>query len=54
MIRSALFLFLALIMFFVWIAGRLMMKVASGAINLALVLAVLFFIVHLFRGRRAV
>ena len=54
MIRSALFLFLALILFFVWVAGWVMMKVAGGATHLALVLAILFFIVHLFRGRRAV
>jgi hypothetical protein len=54
MIRSALFLVLALVMFFVWIAGGLMMKVPGGAIHLALALALLFFIVHLFRSRHSV
>jgi hypothetical protein len=53
MLRNAIFLVLAICMLALWIAGWVAFKLASGAIHLALVLAVVFLAVHFLRGRRA-
>ncbi len=52
--RNALFLVLALILLFVWVAGWAMFHLAGGAIHVLLVLAVISFIAHFLRGRTAV
>jgi len=48
-----LFLALALILFFTWIGAFVVFHVAAALIHLLLILAVIFFVVHLFKGRRA-
>jgi len=52
MLRNAIFLILAVLMLGLWIAGWLAFKMASGAIHILLVLAVILFIAHFLRGRR--
>jgi hypothetical protein len=53
MIRDFLFLMLFFIFLGVWVAGWLAFHIAGGMIHLLLILAVIFLIAHLFRGRRA-
>jgi len=48
-----LFLAVALILFFMWIGAFVVFHVAAALIHLLLILAVIFFIVHLVSGRRA-
>ena len=47
------FLFLFFILLAVWLVVWLAFHVAAGGIHLLLVLAVVFLIVHVFRGRSA-
>jgi hypothetical protein len=47
------FLFLALIFVFVWICAFVAFHVASFLVHIFLVLALIFFVVHLLRPRRA-
>lgn len=51
MIRDFLFLILFFILLGVWGAGWLAFHVAGGMIHLLLILAVIFLILHLVRGR---
>jgi Family of unknown function (DUF5670) len=46
------FLAVALLLFFTWIGAFVVFHVAAALIHLLLVLAVIFFLVHLFSGRR--
>jgi uncharacterized membrane protein (DUF485 family) len=48
------FLFLFFILLAVWMVGWLAFHVAAGGIHLLLVLAVVFLIIHIFRGGAAV
>jgi hypothetical protein len=47
------FLFLFFILLAVWLVGWLAFHVAAGGIHLLLVLALVFLIIHIFRGRSA-
>lgn len=47
-----LFLTVALILFFTWIGAFVVFHVAAALIHLLLVLAVVFFVIHLFSNRR--
>jgi hypothetical protein len=47
------FLAVALILFFTWIGAFVVLHVAAALIHLLLIVAVVFFLVHLFSGRRA-
>lgn len=47
-----LFLIAAIFLFFTWVGAFLVFHVAAGLIHLLLVLAVIFLLIHLFRGRR--
>jgi hypothetical protein len=47
------FLFLFFILLAVWLVGWLAFHVAAGGIHLLLVLAVVFLIIHIFRGGAA-
>jgi hypothetical protein len=47
------FLIVAVILFFSWIGAFIVLHVAAALIHLLLIVAVLFFLVHLFTGRRA-
>ena len=47
------FLAVALILFFTWIGAFVVFHVAAALIHLLLIFAVIFFVVHFFRGRRA-
>jgi hypothetical protein len=47
------FLAVAVIFFFSWIGAFVVFHVAAALIHLLLFVAVLFFLVHLFTGRRA-
>jgi hypothetical protein len=47
------FLAVALILFFMWIGAFVVFHVAAALIHLLLIVAVFFFLVHLFGGRRA-
>jgi Family of unknown function (DUF5670) len=49
-----LFLALALLLFFTWIGAFVVFHVAAALIHLLLIVAVVFLLIHLFRGRRAV
>ena len=51
MIRDFLFLVLFFILIGIWAAGWLAFHIAGGMIHLLLILAVIFLIAHLFRGR---
>jgi hypothetical protein len=53
MIRDFLFLILFFVLLAVWAAGLLAFHIAGGMIHLFLILAVIFLVGHLFRGRRA-
>jgi Family of unknown function (DUF5670) len=53
MIRDFVFLVLFFILLMIWAAGWLAFHIAGGMIHLLLILAVVFLIVHLFRGRSA-
>jgi uncharacterized protein DUF5670 len=44
---------LAIILFLAWIAGFGIFHVASAAIHVLILLAVISLLVHLFRGRRS-
>ena len=46
------FLGLALILFFTWIGAFVVYHVASALLHLLLVLAVVFFVIHLVSGRK--
>ena len=45
------FLILALLLFFTWIGAFLVFHVAAALIHLLLILAVVFFLIHLFSSR---
>lgn len=47
------FLGLALVLFLIWVLCVLVFKIAAGAIHLIVIVAVIAFIVHFVRGRRA-
>jgi len=47
-------LWLAMVLFVLWILGWLVFHVAGGLIHLLLVIAVIVFLVNLFTGRRTV
>jgi hypothetical protein len=44
---------IALVLFFLWIGAFLVFHVVGALIHLLLLVAVVLFILHLFRGRRA-
>jgi hypothetical protein len=46
------FLTLALLMFFVWVGAFVVFHVAAFFIHVLLVLALIFLVIHLVRGRR--
>ena len=46
------FLGLALLMFFAWIGAFIVFHIAAALIHLLLLLAIIFFVVHLVSGRR--
>jgi len=48
-----LFLVLALLLFFTWIGAFVVFHVAGGLLHLLLILAVVFLVIHLVRGRPA-
>jgi hypothetical protein len=48
-----LFLTLAFLMFFVWVGAFVVFHVAAFFIHILLVLALIFLVIHLVRGRRA-
>jgi hypothetical protein len=50
-IRDFLFLVLFFVLLALWGAGWLMFHIAGGMIHLVLVLALVFLLLHLFRGR---
>ncbi len=52
-LAEVLFLFLFFILLAVWLVGWLAFHVAAGGIHLFLVLAVVFLLIHLFRGGSA-
>ena len=54
MLRNAILLIFFFLLLFVWVLGWAVFHLASGAIHLLLVLAVIVLIAHFFRGRRAV
>lgn len=54
MFRNAILLVLFFVLLFVWILGWAVFHIASGAIHLLLVLAVIVLVAHFLRGRRAV
>jgi hypothetical protein len=47
------FIGLALVLFIIWVLCLLVFKVTMGAIHLLIVIAIVAFIVHFIRGRRA-
>jgi hypothetical protein len=47
------FLAIAFILFFAWIGAFVVFHVAAALIHLFLILAVIFFVAHLFGGPRA-
>jgi hypothetical protein len=49
-----LFLVFFFVLLIVWLLAWAAFHIAGGAIHLLLILAVIFLIVHFFRGRRAV
>jgi hypothetical protein len=53
MIRDLLFLILFFVLLGVWATSWLAFHIAGGMIHLLLLVAVLFLIMHLFRGRSA-
>jgi hypothetical protein len=53
MIRDLLFLILFFVLLGVWATSWLAFHIAGGMVHLLLVLAVIFLLVHLFRGPRA-
>lgn len=46
------FLAIALILFFTWVGAFVVFHIAAALIHLLLILALIFFVVHLFTGRR--
>jgi hypothetical protein len=52
MIRDFLFLILFFVLLAIWATSWLAFHIIGGMVHLLLVLAVIFLIVHLFRGRR--
>lgn len=54
LIRDFLFLFLFFVLLGIWAISWLAFNIAGGMVHLLLVLAVIFLVVHLFRGPRAV
>jgi putative effector of murein hydrolase LrgA (UPF0299 family) len=52
MIRDFLFLILFFVLLGVWATSWLAFHIAGGMIHLLLLFAVIFLLVHLFRGRR--
>ena len=53
-LRNGILLVLFFVLLFAWILGWAAFHIASGAIHLLLVLAVIVLVAHFFRGRRAV
>jgi hypothetical protein len=53
MLRDFLFLILFFLLLGIWATSWLAFHVAGGLIHLLLIVAVIFLIMHLFRGRRA-
>jgi len=53
MIRDFLFLILFFVLLGIWAASWLTFHIAGGMVHLLLVVAVIFLVVHLFRGPRA-
>ncbi|HEX2637600.1 MAG TPA: lmo0937 family membrane protein [Gemmatimonadales bacterium] len=47
-------LWLAIVLFVLWILGWLVFHVAGGLIHILLVIAIIVFLVNLFTGRRTV
>jgi hypothetical protein len=47
------FLVFALLLFFTWIGAFVVFHVAAAMIHLLLLLALIFFLIHLFSGRKA-
>jgi hypothetical protein len=47
------FLALALILFFTWIGAFIVFHLAAALIHVLLLFAVIFFLIHFLRGRRA-
>jgi hypothetical protein len=47
------FLAFALLLFFTWIGAFVVFHVAAAMIHLLLLLALIFFLIHLFSGRKA-
>jgi hypothetical protein len=54
LLRNAIFLVLAIVMLCLWFAAWVAFKMAGAAIHIVLVFAVIFFVIHFLRGRRAV
>ncbi len=52
MLRDFLFLMLFFIFLAIWLVGWVAFHVAAGGIHLLLALAVIFLLIHLFRGGR--
>jgi hypothetical protein len=50
-VRGFLFLVLAFFFFIAWVVFRVAFHVASGALHLLLVIAVIALVIHFFRGR---
>ena len=46
------FLALALLLFFIWIGAFLVFHVVGALIHIVLVVALVLFVLHLFRGKR--
>jgi Family of unknown function (DUF5670) len=46
------FLVIALLLFFTWIGAFVVFHVAAALVHVLLVLALVFFAIHLFSGRR--
>ncbi len=47
-------LWLAIVLFVLWILGWLVFHVAGGLIHILLVIAIIVFLINLFTGRRTV
>lgn len=48
------FLLIAFLLLILWLGGFLMFHIAGGLIHLLLLLAVIFFVIHLVTGARTV
>jgi hypothetical protein len=52
MLMRFVFLALAFLLFFTWIGAFVVFHVAAAMIHFLLLLALIFFLIHLFRGRK--